>query len=102
MDNIESNKLMAEFLGWFYNEKYHYWVTEENNYYEKLFFHNDWNWLMQVVEKIEETDKIVINGNNCILQYNLAFYVGADIKSLTKIQAVYLACLKFIQNESNN
>lgn len=123
---VESNKLMAKFLGYEYYlhsdiEKYPGWRKDKISHshkinlqgkvgkkqylcrnHKQLAFDTDWNWLMSVVEKIEKTDKIVINGNNCILQYNSAFYVGADIKSLTKIQAVYSACLQFIQNENNN
>lgn len=58
----ESNKLIAEFLGWKYNSKktvITYPFDDDNEFYGRhhkvgnLHFHRDWSWLMQVVEKIE-------------------------------------------------
>lgn len=108
---IESNKLMAKFLGWKYHitqdiSKLPKWVNETGKKvctnHEQLKFDTDWNWLMQVVEKIEKECEISIQGNTCRLRE-----LGLDAKSNflmfnnTKIQAVYSACLQFIQNESN-
>ena len=55
----EFNKLCAEFLGWEQGEDGRYWKetpTESSNWYvDEMYFHSDWNWIMEVVEKIETT-----------------------------------------------
>lgn len=61
---IESNKLIAEFMGFSFKEfkgiiycqPYGYdLICEDANILEDLKFHSDWNWLMEVVDKIETT-----------------------------------------------
>jgi hypothetical protein len=60
--NTENNKLLAEFMGFKLqqdpNERWfgQYFTTPNNvwvNRIELLHFDTDWNWLMEVVEKIE-------------------------------------------------
>jgi hypothetical protein len=138
---VESNKLMAKFLGYEYYlhsdiEKYPGWRKDKISYshkinlqgkvgerqylcrnHKQLAFDTDWNWLMQIVEKIEsklyffnfapfiddETQDLsgeyycmIIHGTTN-MQNPIIDITGCS----TKIQAVYLACLQFIQNESN-
>ena len=64
--------------------------------YEDLKFHSDWNWLMEVVEKIESIKgtQIFINGISC----EIMFKGRENRKNInTKIEAVYNACLEFIK-----
>ena len=103
----ENNKLIAEFMGW---ESFNQFSmiapkSEEDCWaFEDMKFHNDWNWLMEVVEKIEEmadwslelltTDKkeyqmlIPLSNTNVIVE--------------TKIEAVYNACVEFIKWYNKN
>ena len=89
-----------------------------------LIFHSEWNWLMQVVEKIENLPsrtlqgthysgnevKIykAINTNTHYCEINLVKESGYRIVSIqfnkeSKIKSVYDACLEFIKwyNEQN-
>jgi len=56
MENItENNKLIAEFMGIvFYDDQNAYYDRLEGLFMgKKLKYNNSWNWLMSVVEKIE-------------------------------------------------
>ena len=89
--------------------------------YEDLKFHSDWNWLMEVVEKIEQTTiketygqfnekesnaivSVVIENKFCQILSN-GIYLNEIVSENeeTKIEAVYNACLEFIKwyNEQN-
>ena len=94
---MEDNKLIAQFMGGYEPEEY-----ED--------FHSDWNWLMQVVEKIENTEvvgqvfNIQINRNKTHILYapanypnekwfeNLILKEGKD-----KILNTYQAIVEFIK-----
>lgn len=98
--NTDNNKIIAEFLG--------YEITTDGIqtlYYDKdrdlkalPKYHLDWNWLMEVVEKIEshgftfEIKKnwscITLKGEKIILRWE---------EDKNKIEAVYNACLEFIK-----
>lgn len=144
MDTLENNKLIAEFMGFkkafVRNTKgisYDYdlpdnfeliketettiegeWceILLEQDYcmIKDLKFHNDWNWLMQVVEKIENSkyvDEFVIKkcsvfGLNVLItpiSYDTFNFFHCTLKDETKIQTVYNACVEFIKwyNEQN-
>ncbi len=105
--NIENNnKLFTDFLGsrvtvdtFFINGMY---VTEK---LENLKFQSDWNYLMEVVEKIERLGYHIrfywnsgIKKNVCFIEkeYNSYNYIGNGL-SIKKIEAVYNACLEFIK-----
>jgi hypothetical protein len=103
--NTEKNKLIAEF------------ISSENPFHvghyicpngiatepKDMRFHFDYNWLMEVVEKIENTQpiSIIISCGNCEV-YNcekaetLFFFEGV------KIEAVYNACVAFIEWHNKN
>ena len=94
--NIENNKIIAEFTGYILRGKNTYEYNNKLYLTEELLYYSDWNWLMEVVEKIEslgfETslDKngffIRINGSNT--------QSGLFVKN--KIESVYNACIEFI------
>ena len=114
MNTAENNKLIAEFMGCkpiFKDKKYYQMVTHENMCYStnELQYHSDWNWLMQVVEKIEslhETNNVLIGTNITYVQiHNKVRNEQETFKGVSniKIEAVYNACVTFIgwYNEQN-
>ena len=113
MKTLENNKLIAEFL----SVKIHPCVTIEklkflpieerglyNGYFiEDLKYHEDWNWLMEVVEKIESLGyRIEIVKHICrIYLSNKETIIISE--NTPKIEAVHNACVEFIQwyNQQN-
>ena len=138
MDNIiENNKLIAEFMGVFdkilstgnihsWSDAPFYYTTEDTK--EKVIknickyskYDSDWNWLMEVVEKIEtlsEFDKLP----EFFIMYDnreefKGWYWSIEVpkkfnkecfkhnnREETKIEAYYNSCLEFIKwyNEQN-
>ncbi len=106
MSTTENNKLIAEFLGL---------QLEQDQ--ERLFinglgtklidetFNTDWNWLMEVVEKIES-----IEDNRFLFQISTRQGFYAEIRERfsyetkiedawgkTRIESVYNACVDFIK-----
>jgi len=77
------NKLIAEFLG--YSQPHPdypdttYWYKKDFPPLTILSFNTDWNWLIQVVKKIESLNKL-----DSVL-------INTDIKE------VYNACVEFIK-----
>ena len=116
MENItENNKLIADFLGWkkgrgTNTHKKTFLVPNKGGVYpiEALKFHNDWNWLIPVVEKIEIQSKelfgayedVIINGCGCGIATKDDMI---SIAATSKIEAVYMACVEYIKwyNEKN-
>lgn len=95
--------------------------TDHSSFHKtkNLLFHSSWDWLMPVVDKIEhlgETDKslgyIDINSHHCkivsLIKNQPNIIVGSyskspeKIKTATKIRAVWLAVVTFIQWYNNN
>ena len=128
----ETNKLIAEFLGWGYkvlpiysDDKFLGRKNIYNTPFKKhlknkaftttfseneLVFHNDWNWLMEVVEKIESLDSgiytLIFQQKSCLIWNNdkgeeLEFFNGS-FKGETKIEAVYNACVEFVKWYNEN
>ena len=124
-NTTENNKLLAEFMGvkkelfWF-NLKTGNYVKKENTYCEieqvslyvknnkpitSFLYHSDWNWLMQVVEKIES-----LGYNIDTMKYQSSQFCGIyrDGKIIytnyceTKIEAVYNACIEFVKWYNKN
>jgi hypothetical protein len=101
MNTESNNKLLAEFVEL---------KTPINGYYISPFdkddilttlelkFHSDWNWIMQVVEKIEETSpiSIIISCGNCEV-YNCETSETMFFVEGVKIEAVYNACVRFVE-----
>jgi len=108
----ENNELMAKFLGYVQPHpdypKSTYWYKENEQPLAILLFDTDWNWLMEVVEKIEKLNS-VIEINSFFNPFQVRIYHNANISSFTrlervysdsqetKIGAVYEVCLNFIK-----
>ena len=105
MKTLENNKLIAEFLNLTSQVIFEQVFTVSENgktkFYKKdeLEFHTDWNWLMQVVEKIESENIVCfkIQGNNCYCEGNFKYGITAP----SKINAVYTVCVEFIKWYNN-
>ena len=117
METIQSNKLIAEFMGleqW--NESYykhpnifysHYKESPTQVHFENLQYHTSWDWLMPVVQRIECT--LTDNKYNSDNFFNVAIEVfecninGVDTSinishnAQTKIKATYEAVVEFIK-----
>ena len=105
MNTTENNKIIVEFMKWDILNDMTYSKATKGKWIEldKLKFHSNWNWLMEVVEKIEsigftfETKKnwarITRKGENIILRWE---------EDKTKIEAVYNACIEFIKYYNEN
>mgnify|MGYP006055062061 CR=1 FL=1 len=122
--NTENNKIIAEFMG---ESKQPYEFPkfgkiDTNGDWKDIFFdnqlkfHSDWNWLMEVVEKIEQTTiketygqfnekesnaivSVDIENKFCQILSN-GIYLNEIISENgeTKIKTVYNTCLEFIKN----
>jgi hypothetical protein len=134
----ETNRLIAEFMGakieiWEEVNQPYYKGTNhkgwscgssdrqrvEENVYNSCNFQNDWNLLMEVVEKIESLDfrfEMLSQKSNqkeglmyCNIEIGSTSYSGADITidsyggKTNKIEAFYNGCVEFIKwyNEQN-
>ncbi len=103
---MENNKLIAEFLGfqstnlgWFDNEE-HLINVEKDNTFDDLKFHSDWNWLMEVVDKIENYNKytsVLFFPQGCAIDCYVENGFSFSNDCNTKIEAVYNACIEFIK-----
>ena len=130
----ENNKIIAEFMGAkeiitetthrIYKEFEMYGIIESiedredvKHFYqpEEMLFNSDWNWLMEVVEKIEQTTiketygqfnekesnaivSVAIENKFCQILSN-GIYLNEIVSENeeTKIEAVYNACVEFIK-----
>lgn len=95
---IVNNKLIAEFMDS---------ITLDGNGNSKedinsFKYHKSWDWLMPVVDKIENLGncQIDISFEWCRICYKGGLFeidTRNHIKANTKIEAVYFACIEFIK-----
>ena len=118
MNTTENNKLIVQFMelkpikvntDFYALAKNHVHVSGKNTdivisgFSECAKYNSDWNWLMEVVEKIEGLNyKVIIQNNNCTIE----MIILDDIviyENSTKTEAVYNACIEFIKwyNQQN-
>ena len=130
---MENNKLIAEFMGDYFDSglQLAYYIRYNKVYrIEDSQFHESWDWLMPVVEKIESLDlseygytwkgidgeteynnqsiHVEIERNQCWIYMNLQLdpphtfnEKTSHIKFDTKIEAVYAAVVEFIEYYNN-
>ena len=111
MKTIENNKIIAEFLSVKIHpcetiENFKFLPIEERGLYngyfiDELKYHEDWNWLMIVVEKIESLGyRIEIVKHICrIYLSNKETIIISE--NTPKIEAVYNAVVEFIKWYNN-
>ena len=117
MKNLENNRLIAEFMNYnleIVNNEVYFTHDDmlESLSDEELHFDTDWDWLMTVVDKIEnynEFTSVLFYPNSCTIIKSREFsaddnYFEISIDSFTKIEAVHEAVLEFIKwyNENEN
>ena len=113
MNTTENNKIIVEFMKWDILNDMTYSKATKGKWVEldKLKFHSNWNWLMEVVEKIESLTDINSNGCFMVLEsigFNAKFIfddgtrILKDSKGETKIEAVYMAVVAFIEWYNKN
>jgi len=113
--NTENNRIIAEFMdlkpvkvfGNYSISKDHVSVNCENSndainsFCKSTKYHSDWNWLMEVVEKIESLgyNFNITSGDATVLYYHCAIYQTSiyRIDGTTKIQATYETVIEFIK-----
>lgn len=92
------NILIAEFMGIDTAFDGRFSINPITKYggWELMVYHSDWNWLMEVVKKIESLNVVVeIRENVCYIETTPQNYTSE--LGPTKIQATYKACVEFIK-----
>jgi len=109
MNTTENNKIIAEFMGAKLTKDLQivYPIYEgDSSYVKNLKYHSDWNWLMEVVEKIESLRNqiVIFNKTAALSNVKEPSVFNDSFKAETKKQAVYNACVEFIKwyNEQNS
>ena len=123
METIENNKIIVEFMGLKPIEVFgSYSISKDHvsvnckteveafeSFCKSTKYHSDWNWLMEVVEKIEEIQSpkgfryaFEICGNS--VNIGLGKTTNIFKRKTTKKESIYSACLEFIEwyNQQNN
>lgn len=93
--NTENNKIIAEFMGLSYSEKYQFegWYKnhEHNERVYELLYDTDWNWLMEVVEKIDYLER-----NTEKEEFIQKISTVTSLPLFTPKHTLYNACVEFI------
>jgi hypothetical protein len=106
MNTTENNQLIASFLGQtstIYEFPQFGYIKSNGDWKDtfsasELKFHKDWNWLMEVVEKINNTGRFEV-----IIQYGFCYVTDGDgeltlsCPAKNTIYAVYSAVVEFIE-----
>ena len=97
----DSNILIAEFMGYvFVNGVYE--SPKDEFHIDEMLYHTSWDWLMPVVEKIENIaiDEDVFYD---VLMHGLECSIGHVCNvGQTKMEAVYKSVLEFIKQHNKN
>jgi hypothetical protein len=118
MNTLENNKLLADFFGGKYKNQTNiplndneiwlpkFGVCHLGNNGKVLKFHSDWNWLMEVVEKIDglcRNTGFEIYSRYVHIRVNNNLTISSNVCN-SKREAVYKACVEFVKwyNEQKN
>lgn len=98
---IEGNKLIAEFMGWekspYENLPNKMYKNDLGVHISQLKYNSDWNWLMEVVETIEDLNyDVEIKHSACSICNSENGYEQED-GGRTKIESVFLMIVRFIK-----
>lgn len=103
MQNI---KLIAEFMQLYTTELHGDVVWFDYDGAKPVLYNSDWNWLMEVVDKIEGMEywtELIGEENN--YHFNIGktgrFFADFDNEGETKIKAVYSGVIQFIEWYNN-
>jgi hypothetical protein len=109
-EEIESNnKLIVEFLNWkvipTHSKELRYENLEGNHYYlHKLKFHNSYDWLMLVVEKINKELYLIdilytLNNTKVLIKLNSNNEIIAEsyTENFNSLNAIFNAVIEFIK-----
>lgn len=122
-ETLKNNKLIAEFMGLSYCTKFQYegwYKNQEHNHricdYNGLKYHEDWNWLMSVVRKVEKSLShmvgiedfecviVEIKSHKCMIYLNTQFGMTEEDMHLdiyeseeSTIASVYRAVVEYIK-----
>lgn len=100
--NTENNKIIAEFMGMKENNFTGAFKNIDNKFLfpSELVYPSNWNWLMEVVEKIEnynEHTSVFFAPQGCTIDVCIKDGFSYSNDCDTKIEAVYNACVEFIK-----
>jgi hypothetical protein len=94
----EGNKLIAEFMGRSIAEQHGEVLYADWDGLHSVKYNESWDWLMPVVEKIEDTipgSEIMIDKHSCIIRHTT--FNAKRIWNTSKIQAAYEGVIEFIK-----
>jgi hypothetical protein len=104
MNTIEKDKLIAGFMNVDYITELNKLRDNSTNDEPLKMWHNDWNWLMEVVEKIESLGYYVKTiKTTCLILDVDEKCISLELNRLTKFEATYSTIVEFIKwyNEQN-
>jgi hypothetical protein len=100
MTTTDNNKLLAEFLGYTQPHPDYphttYWYKKDEAPLTMLSFDTDWNWLMEVVNKVNRTIGVKTI-DECTKEEWVVYGMVKSLYLGTPIDYVYNACVQFVQ-----
>lgn len=95
---LENNILIAEFMGVFPPKSF---TGQSVGPIEYIPYHQSWDWLMPVIEKIENCFNgmvlVNISDENCRIEHSLQPEYSISVSTESKIKSTYEAVLEFIK-----
>jgi hypothetical protein len=97
----ESNKLIAEFMG--YTHQSDSAFKDENGFWNDFEVFETWDWLMPVVEKIDEVSDentlFKVEHNRAFIEDIENYHIFIDVIASSRLEATYKAVVEFIKNQ---